>query len=98
MGYQIVHRSENVSQFASSKEALGEIGFIRAFQDASMKMFDRAAPVKLFPDGPPVPVLGVEDVIGLKIQAMANAPQRRSHDLADIQHLVEVHGKSIDWE
>ncbi len=98
MGYEILHRSENVSQFSSSKEEAGEIDFIHAFREASVKMLDRAVPVKLFPEGPPVLVLGVEDVIGMKIQAIVNAPHRKSHDLADIQHLVEVHRDSIDWE
>lgn len=98
MGYEIVHRSENVSQFASSKEDLGDIDFIHAFRDASMKMLDRARPASLFPGGPEVVVLRVEDVIGLKIQAIANAPHRRSHDMADIQRLVEVHRDSVDWE
>ena len=98
MGYEIVHRSENVSQFTSSKEELGEIDFIHAFRKASMKMLERAGAEKLFPEGPPIVVLKVEDVIGLKIQAIANAPHRRSQDLADIQNLVEVHRESIDWE
>jgi hypothetical protein len=98
MGYEIVHRSENVSQFTSTKEELGEIDFIHAFRDASMKMLERAEPAKLFAEGPSILVLRVEDVIGLKVQAMANAPHRRSHDLADIQHLADVHRDSIDWE
>lgn len=63
-----------------------------------MKMLERAVPVKLFPDGPPVRVLRVEHVIGLKVQAMANAPRRRSQDVADIQKLVQVHRESMDWE
>ena len=96
MGYEIVHRSENVSQFSSPKEALGEIDFIHAFRETSMKMLERAGTESVFPGGPPIVVLGVEDVIGLKIQAMANAPHRRAHDLADIQNLVEVHRESID--
>jgi hypothetical protein len=98
MGYEILHRSENVSQFTSSRRDLGEIDFIHAFRKASMKMLDRAGTEQLFPEGPPIVVLGVEDVIGLKIQAMANAPHRRSHDLADIQNLVELHRESMDWE
>ncbi len=98
MGYDLVHRSENVSQFVSSEKDAGEIDFIHAFRQASMRMLDRAEEAELFAEGPSVRVLAVEDVIGLKIQAMANAPHRRSHDLADIQHLVEVHRTSIDWE
>ncbi len=98
MGYERVYRSENVSQFVSVKGEPGEIDFIHAFREASMKMLERAAPAELFPGSPPVPVLVVEDVIGLKIQAMANAPHRRVHDLADIQKLVEAHRKTIDWE
>ena len=59
---------------------------------------ERAGTESVFPGGPPIVVLRVEDVIGLKIQAMANAPHRRAHDLAGIQNLVEVHLESIDWE
>jgi hypothetical protein len=98
MGYQIVHRSENVSQFVSSADELGQIDFIHAFREASRNMLARATQAKLFPQGPPVSVLRVEDVIGLKIQAMANAPHRRSQDLADIQNLSELHRESMDWE
>jgi hypothetical protein len=98
MGYQIRHRSDNVSQFGSTKEDLGEIDFIHAFREASMKMLERATPAKVFPEGPAVVVLRVEDVIGLKIQAIANAPHRKSQDMADIQSLVAVQRESIDWE
>jgi len=98
MGYEIRHRSDNVSQFVSSREGLWEIDFIHAFREASMRMLERAQATRLFPEGPQVMVLTVEDVIGLKVQAIANAPHRKSQDLADIQNLIEAHEKSIDWE
>ena len=98
MGYEIRHRSEEVSQFVSLRQELGAIDFVHAFREASVKMLGRARPVRLSPEGPEILVLAVEDVVGLKIQAIANAPHRRSQDLADIQKLVAAHRESLDWE
>ena len=42
-------------------------------------------------------VLRVEDIIGLKVQAIANAPHRKAQDLEDIKHLIAEHYPSIDW-
>jgi predicted nucleotidyltransferase len=98
MGYRLEYRSEDVSQFLSPNDRFGEVDFVHAFRDASMRMLKQANAVALFPDGPPVKVLRVEDVIGMKVQAIANAPHRRAQDQADIQNLVWVHHQSIDWE
>lgn len=97
MGFEIRHRSEDVSQFVSSSDELGAIDFVHAFREASVRMLGRARPARLFPEGPDVLVLAVEDVVGLKIQAIANAPHRRSQDLADIQQLFAANRESVDW-
>ena len=43
-------------------------------------------------------LLQPEDVIGLKVQAMANDPERHAKEEADIQALMEVHRAGLDWE
>jgi len=43
-------------------------------------------------------VLLPEDVIGLKVQAIANDPEnRRAKDSADIVALMEARGAGLDW-
>ncbi len=44
-----------------------------------------------------VPVLDAEDIIGLKIQALASNPKRKFRELGDIQALY-VAKKQLDWE
>ncbi len=44
-----------------------------------------------------IPCVTAEDIIGLKIQAYKNDPQRRLRDQADIQALIEEN-QSLDWK
>lgn len=39
-----------------------------------------------------------EDVIGLKVQAIANDPLRRQQDRLDIEALMERYGSRLNWE
>ncbi len=41
--------------------------------------------------------VSAEDIIGLKLQAIANNPRRKLKDLADIQALLEINPK-VDWD
>ena len=52
-------------------------------------------------DGLTLPVVQVEDIIGLKVQAAVNDPLRGASDWSDIRVLIEtaVHtGQTLDWE
>ena len=42
--------------------------------------------------------LQIEDLMGLKVQAIANNPARRAIDLADIESLMELYGADLDWK
>jgi hypothetical protein len=47
------------------------------------------------------PVVQVEDIIGLKVQASVNDPRRMTKDWSDIRMLVEVSAEqqfALDWE
>ena len=37
-------------------------------------------------------------MIGLKVQAMINDPDRRTQEQADIERLMTLYGKRLDWE
>jgi hypothetical protein len=96
LGYERSFRSENVSQFISPLKVFGEIDFIHAFRETSLKMLQRAEDKKIF-DTLSIKVLKLEDIIGFKIQAIANDPARRPLDLSDIESLMALYRSSIDW-
>lgn len=95
MGYKLVFRSENVSQYVGETKKLGEIDFIHAFREYSLKMLERARIQEK--EGVRVKVLMPEDVIGLKVQAMANDPLRKTKELADIESIIDKFKNQIDW-
>lgn len=99
LGYERYFESENGSQYRSKDFALGFIDVIHAFREWSVGMLSRAIQRPVFEGRPPAKVLQPEDVIGLKVQAMANDPKRRAQDQADIEELVILHHrKQLDWE
>jgi predicted nucleotidyltransferase len=62
-----------------------------------LKRADRVS----FGDKLSIPVVQLEDLIGLKVQALTNDPQRRTRDWQDIHMLLQMAGsrnESVDWE
>lgn len=96
LGYEKVYSSENVSQYVSRAAELGEVDFIHAFRPAAKKMLQRAVPMPGLPPGQELKVLRAEDIIGLKAQAIANNPERKHRDLADIEELLRA--AEVDWD
>ncbi len=97
LGYECKHRSENVSQYVSPLMILGEVDFLHAFRAASLEMIERAEEKEILGGALKIKVLRPEDLIGLKIQAIKNDPSRKQSDMADVESLVSLHGKNLDW-
>jgi predicted nucleotidyltransferase len=97
LGYELRYKSDNVSQYISPVKLFGEIDFLHAFRDISKSMLQRADRKPIFDGAMQVKVLRPDDLIGLKVQAIANDPERRNNDLADIEALMHLHGKALDW-
>jgi len=97
LGYEQKFQSENVSQFVSASNLLGEVDFLHAFRQTSIEMLDRAVEKEIFDGSIRIKVLLPEDLIGLKLQAIKNDPSRKERDLADIESLVAVQKSSLDW-
>lgn len=97
-GYECIHQTENVSQYSSSLKVFGEVDFIHAFREISIGMLQRAEEKSVFNESVSVKVLKIEDIIGFKVQAIANDESRGKGDLADIGALLELHKKSLDWD
>ena len=97
LGYECRYQTENVSQYASPLKVLGEVDFLHAFREIAVGMIKRAEEKRIFNEELAIRVLKVEDLIGFKVQAMANDEGRKTIDLADIESLVALHRTSLDW-
>lgn len=98
LGYEIHHKTENVSQYTSPLKVFGGIDFIHAFREASVDMLQRAVEKDIFSGKMKIKILIPEDIIGLKLQAVYNNPTREKIDMPDIELLVSVNNKNLDWE
>lgn len=100
LGYQREFHSENVSHYLATDPALGRVDLLHAFRGPSLGMLERAEMLELV-SGLCLPVVHVEDLIGLKIQAAVNDPSRHRRDWSDIHLLVEnasLHATPLDWD
>ncbi len=95
VGYKLIFRTKNVSQYIGKTENLGEIDFIHAFRKYSLRMLERVRTLEK--DGLKAKVLMPEDIIGLKLQAMANDTSRKIRELSDIEVIIEKFKNKIDW-
>ncbi len=98
-GYNRYYHSDNISHYRSEAPGTGRIDLLHAFRGPSIGMLDRAERLAITPERT-VPVLQSEDIIGLKIQATVNDPQRETQDWLDIRLLLQSaahNGLAIDW-
>lgn len=97
LGYERTFHTENVSQYGHRDLQWGALDFIHAFRKISLGMLERAAEKPVFGGARAIRVLMPEDIIGLKVQAMANDPQRKNRELADMEMLMGVYKSRLDW-
>jgi hypothetical protein len=97
LGYSRVFQSENVSQYRHLDAAWGSVDFIHAFRNISLAMLDRAKDYPALGGKLKLKTAQPEDLIGLKVQAMSNDPDRRAQEQNDIERLVQQYGRRLDW-
>ena len=97
LGYRLWFSTEDVSQYTHPDQVWGSVDFLHAFRTISLAMLERAVERPVLGGRRRVRVLQPEDVIGLKVQALVNDPDRRAKETADIEALLEVHGAVADW-
>lgn len=98
-GYRRAFHNQNVSHYISDRIELGRIDILHAFRGPTLSMLERCDRIKV-EDGCSLPVVQIEDIIGLKIQAAHNDPRRNPKDWQDIQMILAANGqqtKPIDW-
>jgi hypothetical protein len=98
LGYSRVFHSENVSQYRHPEAVWGSVDFIHAFRTISLAMLDRAKEYPALGGNQTLRTLEPEDVIGLKVQAMSNDPERKGLDQNDIERLMARYGNRLDWD
>ena len=104
-GYRRAFHSENVSHYVGDQTVddgagLGRIDLLHAFRGPSLSMLRRAERIGVA-GALDLPVVQVEDIIGLKVQAAVNDPERAAADWTDIRLLAEAQarlGRTLDWE
>jgi len=97
LGYECIHESPDAANFLNRLSELGQIDFIIARRKYALAMLDRAKPYEIV-KGHVVNIVVPEDIIGLKVQALHNDPQRYAQDMADIQWLIKNHRAQLDLD
>jgi hypothetical protein len=75
---------------------LAAVDCIYARRERALDMLRRAVPERLRGARMRVPVVDAEALIGLKLQALVNAPSRRAQDEADIRALLLAKRGALD--
>jgi predicted nucleotidyltransferase len=90
LGYEVTYRWEESSHFTGAAAELCPLDVLHAHRPHSLGMLERAHRVPLGGEALAVPVVELEDLIGLKVQAMVNDAERRRGELVDIRALLEA--------
>lgn len=98
LGYRLWIQTENVSHYRHPEPAWGSVDFLHAMRSYSLEMLERAGTYPVFGGTLHVKVLQPEDVIGFKIQAIANNPLRAGQDAVDIESLMGHYRNKLDWD
>lgn len=98
MGYERHFHSEDFSQYRSHRYELGCVDVLHAFRSVAVGMLSRAVNRPILRGRLQVKVVQPEDLIGLKVQAIANNASRRFPDQLDIEDLMDTYRARLDWE
>lgn len=99
-GYRRVFHSDNVSHYRLADQEWGRIDILHAFRRPSLGMLERAEVIRV-DEELSLRVVHIEDLIGLKVQALVNNSDRAESDWHDIRLLVRAareQGTALDWE
>jgi hypothetical protein len=95
-GARCLHRSEDAANYAPGTSRLAPVDLVYARRKRAQDMLRRARLEALRGARLRVPVVDAEALIGLKLQALVNAPSRRTRDEADIEALFAAKGTSLN--
>ena len=87
-----------MSNYLGTKIELGRVDFLHAHRSYTRAMLARAASKKILDGKFELRVLGPEDLIGLKVQSMANDPSRYNRDMSDIESLISENRATLNMQ
>ena len=99
-GYQCVFQNKHVSHYENPDTLLSRLDILHAAKPASRTLLKQLVYIK-FLGRDVVPVVSIEGLIGLKVQAFTNDSERMLGDLADIKLLCESAAsdeKVLNWK
>ncbi len=99
LGCRLRHRWEESSHYLAEDGRSCPVDALHAHRPHSRAMLQRALRIPLQPGGPALPVVQLEDLIGLKVQALVNDHDREQQELVDTRALLEAAvgaGRSVD--
>ncbi len=97
LGYELTHESQEFSNYWHPMVPLGCVDYLYAHREYSRKMLARANKHEKILGNIEIPVLIPEDIIGLKIQSIANNPKRYTLDMADIEYLIREKSGELNF-
>lgn len=97
-GYELLHQSEDASNFLGKMAELGRVDFLHAHRKYTRAMLERAKNIDILNGKFKVKVITPEDLIGLKVQSSANDPDRYHQDMADIEVIMQTNFKNLNLD
>lgn len=94
--YDIVHKTIDIANYSSKDTTLGQVDFLFAHRKYAIKMLENAVEKNIFDYK--IKVIRAEDMIGLKVQSIANDVKRQHQDIADIEKILEKNYNELDLE
>jgi hypothetical protein len=92
LGFRCLHKGPDAVNYVSADL---RVDFLLARRAPTRELLASSRSLRAFDHD--LPVVGVEGIIGLKLQALVNDP-RRQQDLVDMRALMKVHRKDLDLE
>ncbi|HBU70402.1 MAG TPA: hypothetical protein DEE98_08505 [Elusimicrobia bacterium] len=96
-GYELLSEDEEISNYLGKMEELGKVDFLHAHRKYSMAMLMRAVDKDVLGGSFKAKIVIPEDIIGLKLQSSVNDPGRRAKDMLDIETLIKINRKSLNF-
>jgi len=97
-GYELIHESDDVLNFAGRKMELGRVDFLLAHRKYTLAMLARAEERSVLDGTLKVKTIRPDDLVGLKVQSSSNDPARFNQDMADIRALVKNNYGTMDMD
>ena len=95
-GYEALHESEDITNFAGKLKELGQVDFLHAHRKYTKKFLEDAQEKDILNGKFKIRVITPEAQIGLKVQSSSNDPKRYHQGIADIESLMQANAGRLD--